>query len=453
MSRVEPWQEEITTRGALYLVGGSVRDALLVGEEKDRDFLVTGIAAGELAAILRRHGRVEVVGRAFGVIRFRPEGADEIVDVALPRREVSTGPGHREFAVDCDPSLPVEADLGRRDFTMNAIAKEIPSGRIVDPFDGQADIAAKRIRMVFAGAFREDPLRMLRAVQFAARFGLAIEDQTLRALREDAPLARTVSPERIQEEMTKLLTLADEPSVGLRIARDAGLLAVLFPELAKIDGVAQPPEWHLHDVLEHSFRACDAAPRDNLTVRLAALLHDTGKADRRMEIVDEKTGLPRVVFYGHEDVSRIDARAVLERLRYPRALADRVDALIAAHMFDYHAGWSDAAVRRLVARVGRDAIGDLLALRRADQIGSGVPRDLPATEELRARIEAEFARQSALSVRDLAVNGEDVMRVLGVAPGRAVGRALAILLDEVLEDPSRNDRERLLARVAEIGAG
>ncbi len=445
------WQEEILARGGLYLVGGSVRDAFLLGEEKDLDFLVTGVPAHDLVALLERHGRVEVVGRAFGVIRFRPAGGDETIDVALPRREVSTGIGHRDFAVESDPALPVEADLARRDFTINAMARDARTGDLIDPFGGREDIAARRLRMVFPGAFREDPLRMLRAVQFAARFALAIDPETLQAMRADAALASTVSPERVQEELTKLLTRAEAPSVGLRIARDTGLLRALFPELAKTEGVEQPAEWHLYDVLEHSFRTCDAAPRENLAVRLAALLHDTGKADRRAEIDDERLGRKRVVFYGHEEVSREDARALLGRLRYPRALVDRVDALIAAHMFDYQPEWSDAAVRRLVARVGRDAIGDLIALRRADQIGSGIPRDVAKTDALAARVAAEFARQSALTVRDLAVDGGDVMRVLGIAPGPAVGRVLARLLDEVLEEPARNDRERLLARIAEVG--
>lgn len=445
------WREELLARGGLYLVGGSVRDAFLLGEEKDLDFLVTGVSADDLVALLERHGRVEIVGRAFGVIRFRPAGGDATIDVALPRREVSTGVGHRDFLVESDPALPVEADLARRDFTINAMARDVRTGALIDPFGGRDDIAARRLRMVFPGAFREDPLRMLRAVQFAARFSLAIEPATLAAMRAEAALAATVSPERVQEELTKLLTRAERPSEGLRIARDTGLLRVLFPELAKTDGVEQPPDWHRYDVLEHSFRACDAAPRDNLAVRLAALLHDTGKADRRAEIDDERLGRKRVVFYGHEEVSREDARALLGRLRYARALIERVDALIAAHMFDYQPEWSDAAVRRLVARVGREAIGDLIALRRADQIGSGVPRDLAKTDELAARVAAEFERQSALTVRDLAVDGGDVMRVLGVGPGPAVGRVLARLLDEVLEDPARNERERLLARIAGVG--
>jgi hypothetical protein len=139
-------------------------------------------------------------------------------------------------------------------------------------------------------------------------------------------------------------------------------------------------------------------------------------------------------------------------LRYPRTLAERVDALIACHMFGYEPAWSDAAVRRLMSRVGVDAVGDLLALRRADQIATGYARDLDSTEELARRIDAEIARASAITVRDLAIDGDDVMRELGIAPGRRVGAILANLLDEVLEVPARNDRERLLARVREIAS-
>jgi tRNA nucleotidyltransferase/poly(A) polymerase len=452
MAQLASWQRDILERGGLYLVGGSVRDAFLVGAHKDLDFLVTGIAAEDLIVLLEKRGRVDVVGRSFGVVRFVPDEGGEQVDIALPRREVSTGSGHRDFAVDFDPSIPVEVDLGRRDFTMNAMAMEFASDRLIDPFGGLDDIRARRLRLVFPRAFREDPLRMLRAAQFAARFELSIEPETLRAMAEDAPLVASVSPERVQEEITKLLTLAERPSAGFFLMRDTGLLPHLFPELAKCDGVAQPIEFHRYDVLTHSLYACDAAPRANLAVRLAALLHDTGKADCRQEIFDEKQARTRVVFYGHEEVSRRDAAAVLGRLRYPRTLAERVDALIACHMFGYEPAWSDAAVRRLMSRVGVDAVGDLLALRRADQIATGYARDLDSTEELARRNDAEIARASAITVRDLAIDGDDVMRELGIAPGRRVGAILANLLDEVLEVPARNDRERLLARVREIAS-
>lgn len=451
MAQLAPWQESILARGSLYLVGGSVRDGYLLGAAKDLDYLVTGVPSDVLIALLEAHGRVDVVGRSFGVIRFIPDGATAAVDIALPRREISTGSGHRDFAVDFDPSIPVETDLGRRDFTINAMAQDVANGRLIDPFGGLADLRARRLRAVSPGALREDPLRMLRAVQFAARFELEIEPATRRAIADDAPLVVTVSGERIADEFTKLLTLAEKPSVGLAIMRETGLLAHLFPELAKCAGVAQPPEWHRYDVLAHSFAACDAAPRENLAVRLAALLHDTGKADCRQEIFDEKLGRTRIVFYGHEAASRRDAAAVLARLRYPRALAERVDALIACHMFDYHAEWSDAAVRRLMARIGLDAVGDLIALRRADQIGSGYDRDTAATDELFRRIEKEIERKSAISVRDLAIGGEDVMRTLALAPGPRVGRTLAILLEDVLENPARNTREHLIARVRELG--
>jgi poly(A) polymerase/tRNA nucleotidyltransferase (CCA-adding enzyme) len=452
MVALEAWERAILERGALYLVGGSVRDQLLIGRSKDRDYLVTGIAADELASLLRGFGRVVIVGRSFGVLRFHPEGRDEPVDIALPRRERSTGTGHRDFFVDFDPGIPVEVDLGRRDFTMNAIARRIPSGELIDPFGGRDDIEARRLRLVFPNAFREDPLRMLRAVQFAARFELAVEEATRNALHADAALAATISAERIGDEITKLLTLAERPSVGLRLAFETGLLAVVLPELAKTAGVEQPREWHLHDVFTHSLLVCDATPKENLALRLAALFHDTGKADRRQVIPDEATGGTRVVFYGHEEVSRADAAAALERLRFPRALAERVDVLIACHMFDYRSEWSDAAVRRLIARAGRSAIADLIALRRADQLGSGVPRDLAATDELEARVQAELARESATTTRDLAVDGTDVMEALRCGPGPAVGRALARLLEEVLDDPSKNEREALLARLRALRA-
>ncbi|HUB97388.1 MAG TPA: hypothetical protein VL993_15810, partial [Stellaceae bacterium] len=207
--------------GALYAVGGRVRDEIradLEGVElpaKDLDYVVTGLALQELTARLETLGRVDLVGAAFAVAKLTTGGLT--VDVALPRRERSTGHGHREFEIQSGPDIPLEDDLARRDFRMNMIARALPSAELVDPYGGQADIAARRIDILTPAAFEEDPLRMLRAAQFAARFGYEPTPATIAAMRAAAPLVRTVAPERIHDELQKLFALAPRPSVGLEL--------------------------------------------------------------------------------------------------------------------------------------------------------------------------------------------------------------------------------------------
>src|SRR4030095_11845312 len=215
--------------GRVYEVGGTLRDAMMGIPHKDKDLLVTGLPMEDLTSLLSRFGAVQKVGKSFGVLKFKPKDADSEFDIALPRLERSTGVGHRDFEVQYDSSLPVEKDLGRRDFTINAMARALNTGEILDPFGGQEDLRKKILRQVFPGAFEEDPLRMLRAVQFTARFGLSIEPKTLESMKSHAALIQSVSPERVLEEIRKLL-LAPQPSQGFWILRETGLLKHVFPE-------------------------------------------------------------------------------------------------------------------------------------------------------------------------------------------------------------------------------
>lgn len=237
---------------------------------------------------------------------------------------------------------------------------------------------------------------------------------------------------------------APRPSVGFEHLREAGLLGLWLPELARCWAVPQN-RWHAHDVYTHSLLACDHAPAAKPVVRWAALLHDIGKPDTRVERRGEGT------FYQHERVGAELADRLLERLRFPAAERAAIVHLVREHMFDYRAQWSDAAVRRWVRRVGEAAVADLFDVRIADMLGNGLKTGFPAQlEPLRRRIERVLAESHALHVRDLAVDGADVMRVLGVPPGPAVGAALAGLLEEVLEEPSRNTREHLLRSLARL---
>jgi tRNA nucleotidyltransferase (CCA-adding enzyme) len=430
--------------GALYAVGGRVRDEIrahLAGDKApafDSDYLIVGLPLQPLAERLAKIGRVDIVGASFAVLKLTVDG--QTVDIATPRRERSTGIGHRDFAVESGPEVTLEEDLGRRDFRMNMIARALPSGEIVDPYGGEADIRAGRIDILTPAAFREDPLRMLRAAQFAARFEYTVTPQVLAALVGAAPLVRSVSAERVHDELVKLLK-ASKPSVGFKLLEQTGILAELLPELAEGIGVEQN-EWHAYDVWHHSLATADAAPPDDVTLRLAALLHDVGKPRT-------KEG-PH--FYRHEIVGAEMARGLLERLRFPTAIIQTAEHLVRQHMYSADPELSEAAIRRFIRRVGPQNIERLFALRHADIRGSGLPKRDGGNEAFEQRVRAELERKPAFSIRELAVNGDDVIAALvrrGAAPpdfhgDERVGVALHWLFEQVTDEPDRNERTLLL---------
>ncbi len=435
--------ESIGKRGRIYEVGGSVRDKFIDPniEHKDRDFLVTGIPFEELSSLLKEFGYINLVGKSFGVIKFTPYGSDSIYDIVLPRKEASTGVGHKDFRVDFDYNLPVVEDLHRRDFTINAIAINIITREVIDPLNGREDIKRKIIRMTSDDSFTEDPLRMLRAVQFAARFRFTIENKTLQALKTNAPLIKTVAPERIAEELNKLLLLAKKPSVGFRIMRDAGLLKEFFPELQTTVGVDQPGPYHRYDVFEHIMSTIDNSP-PILRVRLAAIFHDISKPQTRQLIDGGAT------FYSHERKGAGVAKAVLRRLRYPNDLIEDVRMLVYRHMYTDRV--SDKGLRRLIHKVGEDRIFDLLDLRRADIVAQGRGLDPKQVDAFERRIREELEKKPPFSVKDLAVNGNDIMNIFLIPGGPMVGKVLKYLLEVVLDNPEDNQRDILLEKAKEF---
>ncbi len=433
--------EEILSRGNLYEVGGCVRDLIRGVEfsEKDRDYLVTDIEFDKLVKILKIHGHVDLVGKSFGVIKFttHSNGSGESItyDIALPRREFSVGQGHRDFQVDFDHSLPVEDDLGRRDFTVNAIARNMRNNELIDPYDGQEDIKRGLIRMISDETFEDDPLRMLRAVQFASRFEYEIEPQTFQAIRENARLIKTVSPERIQEELNKLLERSRRPSHGLGLMEKSGLLAEIFPELQDAVGVDQPGGYHAYDVFTHSIKLMDHLP-PKVHLRLAGLLHDIAKPLTK-QVADGTAH-----FYGHDALGRKMAGQMLKRLRYSNDTIDKVERLIKAHMFTSE--MSDKGVRRLIRRMGEELVFDLLDLRRADVIAQGMGNQTPEIDELQKRIEKELSDDVPLGVKQLAVDGNILMKEFDLKPSPLIGDILDHLLEIVLDYPEKNDKEILL---------
>jgi tRNA nucleotidyltransferase (CCA-adding enzyme) len=453
MYRPHPFDEKLAAvlpAGSLYAVGGRVRDEIrseLLGQAlaiKDLDYVVAGVEFDALRAALARLGRVDVVGAAFAVIKLTVDG--ETVDVGMPRRERSTGHGHRDFEVQSGPEVPLADDLSRRDFRMNMIARALPGGELVDPYAGEADIRAGRIDILSELTFEEDPLRMLRAAQFAARFEYELTPKTRAAMTQSAALVATVSPERVADELTKLLVRAQRPSIGLEVLRETGVLAHVWPELLEGVGIEQN-EWHAYDVWCHNLVTLDAAPPGDLINRLAALLHDVGKPRT-------KDG-PH--FYKHEIVGAEMVRGMLERFRFSNEVVDTVERLVRQHMYVADPEMKDATVRRFIRRIGPASLDRQFALRMADVAGSGLPKRDDRNERFADRVHEELARAPAFSVADLQLGGEDVVAALvrrGAAePGfhgdERVGTALRWLFEQVTDEPERNERQTLLTMLDE----
>jgi poly(A) polymerase/tRNA nucleotidyltransferase (CCA-adding enzyme) len=344
----------------------------------------------------------------------------------------------------------LEDDLERRDFTINAMAW-VPDdlsaghGHLVDPYGGQADLAAGLLRAVGdpEQRFTEDALRLLRAVRFATTLGLTLDPATETAVARLAPAAEQLSGERVRDELLRLLA-AEEPSRGFSLMERLGLLRVVLPELAALRGVEQGKVLD-GDALDHSLRTVDALPAADPVLRLAGLLHDVGKASTAAG----------GHFIGHESAGAQLVERRMRDLAFPRADIDRVTHLVRHHLIQYTSDWTDAAVRRFLRRIGAGKpLDDLLALRRADTAASaGLGVGDAAADELERRL-AALRGAAVLSVHELVVGGDDLIAELGLAPGPEIGRLLDGLLQAALEDPALNDRDTLLRLAREaVAAG
>ncbi len=425
---------------AAYLAGGSVRDLVGGAEVSDWD-VATSAHPPEVADLF---ARTTLLHAAHGTVQVRL-GRDRY-ELTTFRADGPYGDGRRPDHVRFSDTI--DEDLARRDFTINAMAYDPLADRLEDPHGGRADLEARVLRTVGDPAVRfgEDALRLVRAARFVSSHDLTLESVTRREMTRLAPSVSRVSAERVRDELAKMLSHR-RPSRAFRCMADTGLLDRLLPELSATIGVTQNPDYHAYDVFDHTLAAVDHVPPSRPRVRWAALLHDVGKAETR-----ELRG-GRVTFYGHERVSADAARVRLTALRLGRREVDRVVHLIARHMWNYQPEWSDGAVRRFVARVGRDAIDDLFALRVADKLAKG-PHESPPAEldALSARIQDLVRRESAFSISDLAVDGRDLMAHLGLSEGVTVGRLLRQLLDHVLEH-GENRRDALLAVAERLHAG
>jgi tRNA nucleotidyltransferase (CCA-adding enzyme) len=444
--------------GQPYVVGGTVRDALLGLPAEDYDVEVFRLPVERLEPVLAAHGRVDAVGQAFRVYKLSGvDGVPGALDVALPRRDSKAGFGHRGIAVEGDPGLPIDEAARRRDFTINAMLLDPATGEVHDPWGGRRDLEARRLRAVDPATFGEDPLRALRAVQLAARYELVVDDATA-ALCAAMPLAE-LPAERVFGEIEKLLLKARRPSRGFALLKEWRLLPVVAPELLPLEVTPQDPAWHPEgDVWVHTLQVVDEAaallddlgddrPR-RLAIMLGALCHDLGKPPTtRFED-------GRIRSRGHEEAGLPPTLALLDRWNVRTLLGydvrAQVLALVAHHLkpgqlYDERDRIGDGAIRRLARKCEPDL---LYRVARADCLG----RRPGAFEPVAMEWFRERVRQLDVAVRppEPILKGRDLL-ALGMAPGPGIGRVLSAVYEKQLDgavttlEEAQREARRLLA--------
>ena len=400
--------------------------------------IATNATPVEVTRAFEKAGKKVIpTGIKFGTVTVLMDG--EPVEVTTYRKDGRYSDFRHPDEVSFSTS--VEDDLERRDFTINAMAYDPVDGVLKDPHGGQNDLDKGIIRAVGNPdtRFLEDPLRMYRACRFNSKIaGSTIEPATIASIRKNAPLAKKLSNERIRDEILKTLE-SDKPSTGLKCMADGGLFDHVLPEIVDLKGVKQPVEYHSKDVFGHTLDVVDAIPPGKTTLRVAGLFHDIGKPS-----TFKKTG-EKITFRGHDDAGAAMFPAIGERLKLTGADIDFVKGMIANHLIEYDDTWSDAAIRRLVNRAGKDRIDDLLTLNEADY-EKKAPGNASVASKVRERIASMELSGAPISfgIKDLKVTGKDVMAVLDIKPGPEVGRVLNRLLEAVIADPSLNERKKLV---------
>lgn len=417
------------------LVGGGVRDWLLGLESQDYDIEVAGVDFETLQRTLAPFGATDVVGRSFGVIKLRSHGRE--FDFSLPRRESKTGAGHRGFAVEPDPTLSDAEAAARRDFTLNAIAYDPFSAQLIDPWNGQADLKQKILRHTSA-AFSDDPLRVLRGFQLAARFDLTLAPETVQLCRQISETCAELPRERIWGEWDKWATKAVKPSRGLAVLKETDWLRH-FPEVAALAETPQDPEWHPEgDVLAHTQFCLDALVRlpgwqnaalpRRRQLSLAVLAHDFGKPATTE--CGERRGQSRIISPGHEAAGVAPTESFLRRIGAPLELDGLICPLVLLHLAHHHGQgeFSDAAVRRLARKLAPATIEDLLLVMRADHDG----RPPLHSPETLARIDELGTKARALALQEAApqplMHGRHLLSL-----GRQPGPDFKLMLDAAFE--------------------
>ena len=424
-----------------FLVGGAVRDSIMGFTPKEYD-IATNAKPEDVQRIFKytiptgiKHGTILVI-------------LDDMhVEITTFRSDGNYSDGRHPDKVEYTASI--EDDLPRRDLTINAMAYNILDGNLIDMFDGMKDIKNKIIRSVGNPyeRFTEDGLRIMRAIRFATRLNFNIEKETFDAICHSTGMLTSIAYERIREEFNGIL-ISDNPFRGIELLRKTGILALIMPELMQGFGVAQN-RFHKYDVyyhILHTIQAVELLETEELTllVRLAALFHDIAKPMVQKKVSKQE----EPVYYNHEVVGANVAKKVMRRLKYSNAEIDFVTLLVRQHMFYYQDEWTDGAVRRFMKAVGIENIKPLLKLREADRLGSGNRKDKEskAIPKLLARIDKIIEEENAITVKDLKINGNDLMKEFNLKPGPIVGKILNYLLDLILDEPSLNDKEKLMEK-------
>lgn len=452
----------------VYLVGGCVRDLLTEIPVKDWD-LTTNAKPEEIQQIFPE----SFYDNSFGTVGVPFETKELLSDDNLTHLNELKSEDTYESSIDeknyvevttfrtdhnyIDHRHPkevswgnsLEEDVLRRDFTMNALAIKIDNSytEVIDLVNGQDDIRKRVIRAVGEPdkRFKEDALRILRAVRFHSQLGFDIEEKTFIAIKKDAHLTDHVSKERIRDEIIKILS-TERAFEGICMLDEIGILDVIFPELTRGKGVSQarPGRHHTTDVFTHNILSLKETPSKNPLVRFAALLHDVGKP-----YVANKDEDGLIIFYNHEVVGSRIAKDIADRLHFSKKDREKIYTLIRWHMFTVDEHITDSAVRRFIRRVGLENVRDMLDLRIGDRLGGGTQTaESWRLRKFKERLEEQL--NPPFSINDLAVDGNDIMKELNIEPGRKIGQILKILFEEVDLDLEKNTREFLIPRIHEI---
>jgi putative nucleotidyltransferase with HDIG domain len=432
----------------IYIVGGAVRDLLMGKIPDDWDF-TTNAQPNQILKVL---GDEAYYDNRFGTVGIPSKIGLDPHEITTYRTEQGYSDNRRPDKVEWGKTL--EDDLQRRDFTMNALALRIgrdegksdESFEVIDLYGGEKDIKNKIIRAVGdpQERFSEDALRMMRAVRFASQLGFSIEEKTWNALSENSSLIDRIAKERVRDELMKIVT-SPHPDHGIILLRDSGLLRLILPELEKTFGVEQksPGRHHIYDVGTHSLMSLKYCRSSNPIVRFATLIHDIGKP-----ITYKKNDAGLITFYNHEIAGASIARRIADRLRFSKRDTEKLFKLVRFHQFTVDEHQTDSAIRRFIRNVGAENIVDMLDLRVADRLGGGVRETSWRLEEFKKRL-IEVQKQP-FTVRDLKINGNDVMKELKLKPGPRVGEILNRIFKEVVERRIENEKEVLIRRLKEL---
>lgn len=428
-----------------YIVGGCVRDFLLGKDPKDWD-----VATNATPEQIQKIFPDSFYENNFLTVTAKTSSA-KIPEVEITTYRLEAKYSDKRHPDQVKYAKNLEEDLARRDFTINAMALRLGSGqaqkKVIDLFDGQKDLKSKVIRAVGdpQERFNEDALRMLRAVRFAATLDFIIEEKTAEAIKKNSIWLEAISQERIRDEFVKII-MSERPAEGVDLLRGLNLLKYVLPELLDNYGIAQNKH-HIYDCYQHALKSLEYAAKKkfNLEVRLASLLHDIAKPKVKSGQGENAT------FYNHEIVGAKMIFQILNRLKFSKKEIEKITKLVRYHLFYYNVGEvTDSSVRRLIKNVGPETMEELLQVRMADRIGSGVPKAEPyKLRHLKYLIEK--VAQDPISAKMLKINGKDIMDILKIEPGLKIGQILDVLLGYVLDDPKKNDKEFLEKQVAKLG--